>query len=212
MNISEIFYSLQGESLFSGRPCLFVRLSGCNLGCSWCDTRWSHHIGPSYSVEEILAELSAFPAVPLVEITGGEPLCQPQSYELMNRLLALGKTVLLETNGTMDLSKVPPVVHKIVDVKCPSAQAGRVFLKNNLTLLQPGVDELKFVLACREDFLWAAGFCRRNRLSGGWVTFSPVWDRLTATQLAAWIMDEALDVRLGLPLHKLLWPGEECGR
>lgn len=202
LRVCEIFYSLQGESSFAGRPCIFVRLSGCNLCCSYCDTRYALDEGYEMDVGEILAKVKSYPCS-LVEITGGEPLCQPESIKLMDKLLARDYNVLLETNGSLDLAEVPDDVIKIVDVKLPGSGCWGSFYKGNLDFLEC-LDELKFVMSGREDYDAAKGFLEEHDLWEHDILFSPVTERLEPSQLAAWILEDALKVRMQLQLHKLL--------
>jgi 7-carboxy-7-deazaguanine synthase len=218
MQITEIFYSIQGESTYSGLPCLFVRLTGCNLRCSWCDTEYSFYGGKRMSQEEVLAEVGRYPSK-LVEITGGEPMLQEREViQLMRRLLELDYTVLLETSGERDLSGVPAEVVKIVDVKCPGSGEGKSFRESNLETLTAR-DQVKFVIADRQDFEFARNFVSENRLAerAGELLFSPAFRKdadgersasqclLDPQQLAAWVLEEALPVRLSLQIHKFIW-------
>jgi 7-carboxy-7-deazaguanine synthase len=211
--ISEIFRSIQGETSWAGRPCTFVRTVGCNLRCAWCDTAYAQEgEGIRLTTEEILAEVERL-GTDLVCITGGEPLVQAEGVvALAQELLRRGHTVLLETNGTMDLSPVPEGVIRIMDVKCPgSAEEGKL-LPSNLARLRPE-DEVKFVIADRADFDWAVAFVAERGLAGGpEMLFAPVAGRLDARTLAEWILDAGLEVRLQLQLHKLLWPEQDRGR
>lgn len=216
--ITEIFRSLQGESSFAGRPCVFVRFTGCNLRCGWCDTVYSFHGGRRMALEEVTAAVAAF-ATPLVEITGGEPLLQtPAVVALSRELLARGHTVLLETSGERPLEAVPPAVVKIVDVKCPESGEAGTFRRENLSALQPH-DEIKFVLAGRGDYEFARDFLRRHRLAErvAHLHFSPAF-RPTAQgersagqclldprELAEWILADGLPVRLSFQIHKFIW-------
>jgi len=163
LNICEIFKSIQGESTHAGKPCSFIRLAGCNLTCSYCDTDYAQKAGDDRSIEQIIAEVNTY-RIKLVEITGGEPLLQDETPLLCKQLLDLDYTVLVETNGSRDLSIVPPPVIRIVDIKCPSSGHGDSFLEKNFSLLQP-LDECKFVLSNREDFIWALAMVRRRKLS-----------------------------------------------
>jgi 7-carboxy-7-deazaguanine synthase len=210
LRVTEIFHSLQGESTYAGRPCAFVRLTGCSLRCTWCDSAYAFHGGDEMSVEEAARRVLAYDTR-LVEVTGGEPLEQEGVYPLMRLLLDAGRTVLLETGGHVALDRVDPRVVKIVDVKAPGSGMMAANLPENLAALGPR-DELKFVLADRADFDWALAMVVREGLDEGRVvTFSPVWNGLSAPQLAEWIRDSGRDIRLGLQVHKLLW-GEIAGR
>jgi 7-carboxy-7-deazaguanine synthase len=210
LRVTEIFRSIQGESTRAGLPCAFVRLTGCSLRCVWCDSAYAFHGGTELPVEEAAHRVLAL-ETGLVEVTGGEPLEQDGVYPLMERLLARGKTVLLETGGHVPLDRVDPRVIKIVDVKAPGSGMQPANLPENLELLAAH-DELKFVLADRRDFEWSLAFVRERdldrRLS---VTFSPVWETLPAADLAEWIRDSGRRIRLGLQLHKILW-GDVPGR
>lgn len=200
----EIFYSLQGESTFAGLPCVLVRLTGCQMRCTWCDTEHAFYEGewmPREAVLERVADLGC----ELVELTGGEPLLQPGARPLLAALCDAGYTVLLETGGGLDIGGVDPRVHRIVDVKCPGSGEAANNHWPNLDLLGPR-DEVKMVLADEADYLWARDLVRRHRLTARCpVHFSPVHGSLDRERLAAWILRDRLPVRLQLQLHKLLW-------
>lgn len=202
--VNEIFYSIQGESSWAGLPCVFVRLTACNLRCTWCDTTYSFHEGQPMSVGDVVVKVLEYNC-PLVEITGGEPLLQPNVYPLMTRLCDLGKRVLLETSGSVDVSRVDPRVVKIMDLKCPSSGESHRNLFSNLNHLDKK-DELKFVIADRVDYEWARDVLNRYDLRGiGCILFSPVWDRLPLRTLAEWILADRLPVRLQTQWHKIIW-------
>lgn len=212
LTISEIFYSIQGESTFAGLPCVFIRFSGCNLRCNYCDAAYTWEEGEVSTIEDILAAISTYPST-LVEVTGGEPLQQKECPQLLRRLLETGKTVLLETNGSIAIDPVPPEVTCILDVKCPDSGSANSFHPDNIHKITervantPGSCELKFVLSSRDDYLWATEFISDYRLDGLLpILFSPVHDRVTAPKLAQWIMEDGLAVRLQLQLHTILWP------
>ena len=210
LRITEIFKSIQGESTRAGLPCAFVRLTGCSLRCVWCDTAYAFHGGGEMTVEEAAQRTLAL-GTDLVEVTGGEPLEQDAVYPLMERLLDAGRTVLLETGGHVPLDRVDPRVVKIVDVKAPGSGMEHANLPENLDALGER-DELKFVLASRADFDWALEVVRRRDLDRDHtVTFSPAWNDLSASDLAAWVRDSGRPIRLGLQLHKILW-GDVPGR
>ncbi|MCB5223997.1 MAG: radical SAM protein [Candidatus Cloacimonadaceae bacterium] len=202
LDVCEIFYSLQGESSFAGLPCIFIRLSGCNLHCKWCDTQYAWEPGTPMGIPQILDQIRAYPTK-LVEITGGEPLLQDGCPDLMRSLGAHGYTVLLETNGSIMLDEVPPQVIKIVDVKCPGSGHGDSFLIQNLTYLLPH-DELKFVIADRSDYNFAQDFIRKNNLKSKQLIFSPVVSLLEPKILAQWMLEDGSGARLQLQLHKIL--------
>jgi 7-carboxy-7-deazaguanine synthase len=211
LTINEVFHSIQGESTHSGRPCVFVRLTACNLRCSWCDTPYAFTEGRKRSIEEVVAEVDRY-GCPLVEITGGEPLLQPEVYPLMQRLLDAGRTVMLETGGHMSIERVPREVIKIVDVKCPgSGESGRNEW-SNLDRLAPH-DEVKFVIRDRDDYEFARDVVRRHGLEGrvAAVLFSPVHGVLDPKALAAWILEDRLGVRLQLQAHKYIWGADVRG-
>jgi 7-carboxy-7-deazaguanine synthase len=204
LRVNEIFYSLQGEASFAGRPCVLVRLTGCHLRCVWCDSEHAFYEGEWLTREEVLARVRAFDC-PLVELTGGEPLLQPGALPLLAALCDAGYEVLLETSGAVDIAPVDPRVRRIVDVKCPgSGEAGRNHWPN-LDLLRP-TDELKMVLADEADYEWGRELVLERRLHERCpVWFSPVAGALPPARLAGWILRDRLPVRLQLQLHKLLW-------
>ncbi|HKB70193.1 MAG TPA: radical SAM protein [Thermoanaerobaculia bacterium] len=210
LQVTEIFKSLQGESTRAGFPCSFVRLTGCSLRCAWCDSAYAFHGGRPMTIDAVVAEVEAH-GTRLVELTGGEPLEQEAAYPLMTRLLDAGKTVLVETGGHVPLDRLDPRAIAIMDVKAPGSGMAAFNLDENLARLRPS-DELKFVLADRADFDWAIARVAQGNLDASRVvTFSPVWDRLPGADLAEWILESGCDIRLGLPLHKLLW-GDVPGR
>ncbi len=204
MKVTEIFHSIQGESTHAGRPCTFVRLTACDLRCRWCDTEYAFGEGHPMEPEAILAEVAAH-GCRLVEVTGGEPLLQPGTPDLCRRLLDAGYEVLVETGGHHDASVLPEGVKTILDVKCPgSGESGKVHWPN-LDRLRPG-DEVKFVIADRADYVWARGVVQERRLTDrAPVHFSPVFGRLDPADLAAWILEDGLAVRLQLQIHKHVW-------
>jgi 7-carboxy-7-deazaguanine synthase len=211
LTVNEIFHSIQGESTHTGRPCVFVRLTACDLRCSWCDTPYAFHEGRKASLDEIVGQVKAF-GCPLVEITGGEPLLQRGVYPLMQALLDEGHTVMLETGGHLSVAEVPPAVIRIVDVKCPGSGESDRNHWPNLDLLAPH-DEVKFVLRDRADYDFAKDVVERHRLVGrvAAVQFSPVHGVLDPRALAAWILEDRLDVRLQLQAHKYIWGADARG-
>jgi len=221
MYITEIFKSIQGEGTRAGLPCIFVRFTGCNLRCTWCDTAYAFHGGQKMTVDEVLArtdELSgrtdnAKAAVPLVELTGGEPLLQEEIYLLSERFLAAGYQVMIETSGERFIGRLAKDIIRIVDVKCPDSGEPDTFDLQNLAELNAR-DELKFVISSRRDYEFAREFAAAHRLTErvNQVVFSPVnedphgkWQGLEPRQLAEWILADGLNVRLGLQLHKIIW-------
>ncbi len=212
LDIAELFFSIQGEASYAGQPCVFIRVAGCNLHCNFCDARYANEELPTRrNLAEILAFAADYPGFP-VEITGGEPLLQEGVYPLMAALLAAGRRVLLETNGSLSLHRVPAGVIKIVDVKCPDSGTGESFALGNLLQLGPE-DELKFVISSRDDYNWAVDFLREQQLPGKQIIhFSPVTTLLEPGLLADWILADRLPVRLQIQLHKVLWPETVRGK
>ena len=216
LRVTEIFHSIQGESTWAGLPCTFVRLTGCPLRCVWCDTEYAFHGGETLALDEILDTVRRM-GTPLVEITGGEPLAQKGAFELAERLLEDGFTVLVETSGALDVTQLDPRVHKIMDLKCPgSGEVGRN-LWSNLRSLGSG-DEVKFVLTDRNDYEWARGVIRDRGLDdaviGGRLNallISPAWEAIDFQELAGWILEDGLPVRLQPQLHKLIWGPDTPG-
>jgi 7-carboxy-7-deazaguanine synthase len=211
LTINEIFHSIQGESTHAGRPCVFVRLTACDLRCTWCDTPYAFHEGRKMAVDEVLEQVRAF-ACSTVEITGGEPLLQPDVYPLMQRLLDDGHEVLLETGGHRSIADVPPGVARIVDVKCPASGEAAKNHWRNLDLLTDR-DEVKFVIQDRGDYEYAKDVVARHDLPDRCraVLFSPVHGVLDPKQLAAWILADRLRVRLQLQAHKYIWSPDTRG-
>jgi 7-carboxy-7-deazaguanine synthase len=222
MFITEIFKSIQGEGTRAGLPCIFVRLTGCNLRCTWCDTAYAFHGGKKMSVEEVLQQVDGMSgraagdgslAIPLVEITGGEPLLQEEIYPLAEKLLAADYQVMVETSGERFIGKLPAEVIRVVDVKCPDSGEADTFEMTNLGELTEK-DEVKFVISSRKDYEFAREFTREHGLAGRVreVLFSLVhddpqgkWTGLEARSLVEWMLEDGLNVRLGLQLHKIVW-------
>jgi 7-carboxy-7-deazaguanine synthase len=205
LQINEIFYSIQGESTLAGRPCVFVRLTGCNLRCRWCDTGYAFYEGSRMTVEEAAAAVAAY-GCDLVEITGGEPLLQDGVYPLIDALLAAGRTVMIETSGACDISRLDARVIRVMDLKCPASGESERNLWSNLHHLTAR-DEVKFVIADRADYEWAREVIRKHDLAAraGAVLLSPVFGALAAKDLAAWMMEDHLPARLQLQIHKHIW-------
>ena len=205
LSINEIFYSIQGESTYVGTPCVFVRLAGCDLRCSWCDTTYAFNEGRKMSVEDVVQQVDQYNS-PLVEVTGGEPLLQDEVYPLMERLLDGGRTVLLETGGQIEVSRVPGAVIKVLDVKCPaSGESGKVEW-GNIDRLGPQ-DQVKFVIQDRGDYEFAKDTLTRHALDRrcAAVLFSPVHGVMSPKDLSEWILEDRLRVRLQLQIHKHIW-------
>ena len=205
LTINEIFHSIQGESTHAGRPCVFVRLTACDLRCSWCDTPYAFTEGRKMPLDEVVAQVESF-RCPLVEITGGEPLLQRDVYPLMQRLIDRGFTVMLETGGHLSIAQVPEQVIRVVDVKCPGSAESHRNHWPNLDALRRR-DEVKFVIRDRADYEFARGVAARHALAGrvAAVLFSPVHGVLDPKRLAEWILEDGLDVRLQLQAHKYIW-------
>jgi len=213
LKINEIFVSIQGESSLAGFPCVFVRLTGCNLRCSYCDTPYAYEEGEELTLNEVKERIRSY-RIPLVEITGGEPLLQAETPKLIHSLLDEGYRVLLETNGSLDISGVDRRCKRIVDVKLPGSGEEGKNNRDNLKALTP-MDELKFVLSHKEDYLYAKNTLLSLSpllLREMVINFSPVMGRLDAAELSSWILQDRLFVRLNLQLHKLIWPQGERGR
>jgi 7-carboxy-7-deazaguanine synthase len=204
VRVNEIFFSLQGESTWAGRPCVFVRLTGCNLRCVWCDTPYAFYEGRQMAVGEVVERARSF-GCDLIEVSGGEPLLQKGVHALFRELLSAGCTVMVETSGERDISCVDPRVIRIMDLKCPGSGESHRNRWENLAALGER-DEIKFVIVDRRDYEWAREVIR-ERLAGlpNALLISPVLDALDPAQLAAWILEDRLPVRMQLQLHKLIW-------
>ncbi len=209
--IHEIYSSIQGESTFAGLPCTFVRTTGCNLRCVWCDTPQAFHGGTRMRRGEVLAKALSF-ATPLVELTGGEPLLQPGVLPLMTELCDAGRTVLVETSGEADVAGVDPRVHKVMDLKCPGSGESHRNRWENLGHITPR-DEIKFVLADRADYEWMRAAIRERGLAGRTphLLASTVFGRLATKDLVAWVLEDALPVRVQLQMHKYVWRPDATG-
>ena len=208
LRVIEVYTSIQGESSWAGLPCTFVRLAGCNLRCSWCDSEFTFTGGEHRAISDVLAEV-ATAGVELVEVTGGEPLVHRQAIPLMQGLLDAGHTVLLETSGSLSIQDVPPAVHVIMDLKPPDSGEAEKNLWPNVDLLQPH-HEVKFVLASRADYEWARDVVR----SRDWpceLLFSPCWGLVEPKDLVDWILEDNLPVRFQLQMHKVVWPPDARG-
>ena len=210
LTVNEIFFSIQGEGTRAGRPCVFVRLTGCPLRCTWCDTAYAFHEGEKRSEDDILSQVESFPCN-LVELTGGEPLSQPAAFPFVKRLLDAGREVLVETSGHILLEGLDPRAAAIMDVKAPGSGETHRMEWRNLDLLKPK-DEVKFVITDRRDYEWSRDLVREKGLLDRCpVLFSPVHGVLEPGELARWILEDGLRVRLQVQLHKYLWPGVERG-
>lgn len=202
--IHEIYRSIQGESTFAGLPCVFIRLTACHLRCGYCDTPHAFGQGEPLALEDIMVRVLHL-GDPLVEITGGEPLLQPEVFPLMTQLADAGRTVLVETSGALDISPIDQRVHVVLDVKTPGSGEVGANLWSNIERLKPG-DEVKFVVCDRADFDWAVEQVQSRALAGRCpILISPVFGRVNPTELAAWILESRLPLRLQVQLHKILW-------
>jgi 7-carboxy-7-deazaguanine synthase len=210
MRVTEIFHSIQGESSFTGRPCVFVRLTGCPLRCTWCDSEYTFHGGTEMALDDVLAQVHSYDCR-LVEVTGGEPLHQPEAFTLIERLCTDGYEVLVETSGALDIAPVDPRAHIIMDVKCPgSGMMDRMDWKNLDRIARK--DEVKFVIKDRADYEFARTITGQHNLAGRCpILFSPSFGELDPRQLAEWVLADKLPVRVQLQLHKFIWDPQTRG-
>jgi 7-carboxy-7-deazaguanine synthase len=210
LKINEIFYSIQGESTRAGEPCVFIRLTGCNLRCSYCDTEYAFYDGTGATIEDIIIEVKKYNCK-LVEVTGGEPLLQDESFELMKKLCDAGFDVMLETGGSLSVEKVDSRVKIILDLKCPSSGMEKKNLYANLNWIKP-TDEVKFVIGNREDYLWSKNILEEYGVCNkAVVLFAVVFNNLEPVKLAEWILEDNLNVRFQLQLHKYIWDPNKRG-
>ncbi len=210
LKVNEIFFSIQGESVYAGLPCVFVRLTGCNLRCRYCDTQYAYEEGAEMSVADVIERVQAY-RCRLVELTGGEPLLQPEVYDVMENLQSRGYHLLLETNGSVDVSRVDPRVIKIMDLKCPGSGESDKNLFSNFDHLTER-DQIKFVVGSREDYLWAREVITDNRLAMRCcLLMGPVYGHVAPRELAEWILKDGLQARLQLQLHKYIWEPDARG-
>ena len=209
LRITEIFYSIQGESSHAGRPCTFVRLTGCNLRCRWCDSAYTFTGGEAVSIDEVMARVRSY-GCPLVEITGGEPLAQSETLELITKLCDEKFEVLIETSGSLDIAPVDHRAKIILDVKCPGSGEAAKNRWENLDVLRPH-DEIKFVIADRADYDFARRIVAEKDLDRWTVLFSPVWGELDMKTLAEWMLADRVTARLQTQLHKHIWGAEARG-
>ena len=206
IRVNEIFYSIQGESTFAGFPCIFIRMTGCNLRCTYCDTTYAYEEGIDIPLKSILTTVKKF-SCNLIEVTGGEPLIQDETPDLISTLINNGYTVLLETNGSQDMSTVDTRCTRIVDIKCPSSEMDNKNYWKNLDYITPN-DQLKFVIAHRQDYLYAKKVLDSPAIKGRkklLINFSPVFNKIDLKDLAEWILADNLTVRLQIQLHKYIW-------
>ncbi len=210
LKINEIYFSIQGESTHAGLPCIFVRLTYCNLRCSYCDTEYAFYEGKDMSIEEIMTEISKYNC-DTVEVTGGEPLMQKEVLPLMTQLCDKGYKVLIETGGSLPIQNIDPRVHVIMDLKCPSSRMLKKNKYENIEFIKP-IDEIKFVIGSREDYDWSKEMIEKyNLLNKCEVLFSVVFGSLKPVELVNWIVEDALKVRFQLQMHKFIWDPKEKG-
>jgi 7-carboxy-7-deazaguanine synthase len=209
MRVTEIFHSIQGESTHAGRPCVFVRLTGCNLRCRWCDSAYTFSGGEKMTVAEVIDQVLAY-GCNLVEVTGGEPLAQAEAFELIGNLCERGMEVLIETSGSIDVTPTDPRAKLILDVKCPGSGEVEANRWSNMANLRPH-DEVKFVIADRTDYDWAREIIQRENLGRWTVLLSPVWGELDMKTLAQWMLSDRLPARLQTQLHKHIWGADARG-
>ena len=210
LRVSEVFRSIQGETSRAGRPCVFIRLAGCNLNCRWCDTRYAREGGDAWTLADLLDAVDGGPQG--VCVTGGEPLLQEETPALVRALLDRGRSVAVETNGSLPIEAIDARASRALDLKAPSSGETEKMLWSNLDLLTPR-DEVKIVIADRSDYTWAAALLARyRRLAGRTVNLSPAQGMLGAAELAEWILADRLEVRLNVQLHRILWPDAGRGR
>jgi 7-carboxy-7-deazaguanine synthase len=211
LTVNEIYQSIQGESTWAGLPCVFVRLTFCDLRCSYCDTEYAFYAGTKRPLEDVLAEVLAFD-FPLVELTGGEPLLQKNVLPLMAQLCDAGKTVLIETSGAHDISQIDPRVHRIMDLKTPSSGECARNRMENIPHLTRG-DEVKFVLGSREDYEWARAQIAEHQLGDrvGTVLLSPVFGKIDPRDIVTWMLEDKLPARFQLQMHKFIWDPKTKG-
>ncbi len=211
IDISEIFYSIQGESTYSGLPFIFVRFARCNLRCKYCDAKYSYTVERSLTVEQIMKFIKTFLPIKNILITGGEPLLQAELYNLIDQLRRNDYKILLETNGSLPLEKISDYVIKIVDVKCPDSGVENSFLMKNLDFIDLRKDQIKFVISSDKDYIWARDFILKNNLQSENVLLSAAWNLYSYRKLAEHILADRLTVRFQPQIHKFIWPNIEKG-
>lgn len=210
IKLIEIFCSIQGESSFIGYPCIFIRFAECNLRCNYCDTQYSYKANFSMNIQDILDEIRKYHPIKLVEITGGEPLLQAEITQLIDALLENNYKVLLETNGSLPLDKIDKKVHKIIDVKTIKSGSKNSFCQSNLDYMT-ATDELKFVISDYEDYCWSKDFIFSHNLLDRNIIFSPVYSKISPEILVSWIVEDKLNVRFQLQIHKYIWHPDKQG-
>ena len=210
LKINEIYYSIQGESSYMGEPCIFIRLTYCNLRCSYCDSEYTFYDGKNMKIDEIINHIKKYPCK-LVEVTGGEPLFQKNCIKLLEALVDLKYDVLLETSGSLSIENVPSKVINIIDFKCPSSKMEKKNLWKIIDYIKPK-DEIKFVIGDRKDYEWTKEKIKKYNLTKKCkVLISPVYNKIESSQITDWILEDNLDVKFQIQLHKYLWPEEKRG-
>ena len=209
LRVTEIFHSIQGESTHAGRPCTFVRLTGCNLRCRWCDSEYTFTGGEKMSIDDVMSKVASY-GCKLIEITGGEPLAQSEAFDLIKRLCDDGYEVLIETSGSIDITPVDERAKIILDIKCPGSGEVEKNRWENIERLRPH-DEVKFVLADRDDYEWAKRVIEERNLTRWTILFSPVWGELNLQPLAEWMLADRVPARLQTQLHKHIWGADVHG-
>jgi 7-carboxy-7-deazaguanine synthase len=210
MRITEIYKSIQGESTYAGQPCVFIRTTGCNLRCTWCDSTYTFYGGQEMSTVEVIDQVQMY-RCRLVELTGGEPLLQKESFLLVRSLLDKGYVVLVETSGSLDIRHLDPRAIVIMDIKCPGSGMSETIQWDNIEIIKP-TDQLKFVIKDRQDYIWAIDtLCRHQLIKRAIVLFSPAFGLLDPKQLAEWILEDGLEINLQLQIHKYIWHPEARG-
>ncbi|MBU0951977.1 MAG: radical SAM protein [Elusimicrobia bacterium] len=204
LKINEIYKSIQGESRFAGYPCIFIRLAGCNLRCSYCDTKYAYNKGREMSISGIMDKIRHF-KTKLIQITGGEPLLQKETPQLVRKLLSKGYKVLIGTNGSWDISKVDKRAIKLMDIKCPGSRQSGKMLRGNFRHLNKN-DEIKFVICNRKDYTFAKDIIKKHNLAKNTlVVLSPAFQKITPKIISEWILKDGINLKLGLQVHKLIW-------
>jgi len=210
LKINEIYYSVQGESSFSGLPCIFIRLTYCNLRCSYCDTEYAFYDGKDMTISQIIKKIESFNC-DLIEITGGEPLLQNGCIELIEKLQSINKKILIETGGSLPIKNIPQKTHIILDLKCPSSNMEKKNYWDNINYLKP-IDEVKFVIGDKNDYNWAKRKIKKYKLIDKCsVLMSPTYNKIEAKKITKWILKDNLDVRFQIQLHKIIWEDSEKG-
>lgn len=211
LDVCEIFYSIQGESTYAGLPCIFIRLSGCNLNCTWCDTTYAHEPFTIMSLSSIFEAIAPINCS-LVEVTGGEPLLQHHTVSLIEGLIDRGYHVLIETNGSQNIAPLPEACIRIMDIKCPSSNESHSMMWENIAFITPH-DEIKFVVGSQEDYLYARDVIEEklDQIQAEKIHISPVYGQMDMEELASWMLEDNLKARLSFQYHKIIWGPDRQG-